>query len=343
VGSRKSQLALVQTNMVIDQLKSRFPSVEFQIVTMNTTGDNILDRALSKIGEKSLFTKELEMALASYEVDFVVHSLKDLPTTLPSGMAISCICRREDPSDAVVMHPKYHTHTLDTLPQGSIVGTSSLRRIAQLQQKYSHLKFESIRGNLNTRLRKLDEDDKFTAIILATAGLTRLNFAHRIEEKLSNELCMHAVGQGALAIEVRADDVKTRQLISSLNDKETVLCCLAERAFMKTLEGGCSVPIAVHSSVLNGKVHLTGGVFGLQNSKRIIATHSISCTSADRHDFVQNGDGIEFPSFCGILIDSLPVEELEVAEQTGIKLAEKLQDMGAKAILDEIRQQNIHF
>lgn len=341
VGSRKSQLALIQTETVIKSLKLHHPHLEFEIITMSTTGDNILDKALSKIGEKSLFTKELEVALAKREVDFVVHSLKDLPTTLPPGMMIGAVCRREDPSDAVVMHPKYHDIiSLEQLPNDSVIGTSSLRRIAQLQRRYPHLKYQSIRGNLNTRLRKLDEDNAYSAIILATAGITRLGLKDRITQKLPSDVCMHAVGQGALAVEVREDDTETHNLISCINDNDTALCCIAERAFMKTLEGGCSVPVAVHSSITHGKIVLSGGVFSLDGTECVVGTHSIVEKDGGATRYSENG--MKLPNmFCGISIHSVPDSDLRTAEQTGVQLAEQLQKQGAQEILNNVRQFNV--
>ncbi|ELW63232.1 Porphobilinogen deaminase [Tupaia chinensis] len=236
VGTRKSQLARIQTDSVVATLKTLYPGLQFEIIAMSTTGDRILDTALSKIGEKSLFTKELEHALERNEVDLVVHSLKDLPTVLPPGFTIGAICKRENPYDAVVFHPKFVGKTLETLPERSVVGTSSLRRAAQLQRKFPHLEFKSIRGNLNTRLRKLDEQQEFSAIILATAGLQRMGWQNRVGQILRPEECMYAVGQGALGVEVRAKDQDILDLVGVLHDPETLLRCIAERAFLRHLQ-----------------------------------------------------------------------------------------------------------
>ncbi|KAM7399820.1 hypothetical protein PAMP_019064 [Pampus punctatissimus] len=195
IGTRKSQLARIQTDSVADKLKELYPDIHVEIVGMSTTGDKILDTALSKIGEKSLFTKELENALERNEVDLVVHSLKDLPTTLPPGFTIGAVLKRENPHDAVVLHPKHVGKTLDTLPENSMIGTSSLRRAAQLKKRFPHLEFKDIRGNLNTRLKKLDEKEDFAAIILAAAGLRRMGWENRISQILGPEDCMYAVGQ----------------------------------------------------------------------------------------------------------------------------------------------------
>ncbi|XP_070203366.1 porphobilinogen deaminase-like, partial [Littorina saxatilis] len=250
VGSRKSELALIQTRTVIEHLKRRDASLKFETITMHTTGDKILDSALSKIGEKSLFTRELEEALQKKKVDFVVHSLKDLPTEIPHGLVIGAVLKRDNPHDAVVMHPKYtgSGKKLADLPPGSVIGTSALRRAAQLQRKFPNFKIENIRGNLNTRFRKLSEDGSgYDAIILAVSGLERMNWHHLIAEVLSPEDCMYAVCQGALAVECRTGDEGTLKLLANLHDLDTAICCVAERSFLRTLEGGCSVPVSVYS------------------------------------------------------------------------------------------------
>ena len=236
VGSRKSQLALIQTRFVISELKKIQPSREFEIVEMSTVGDNVLDKALSKIGEKSLFTKELEVALEKCEVDFVVHSMKDLPTSLPPGMVIGAVLEREDPRDAVIIKANSDWGCLADLPEGSVVGTSSLRRAAQLRAAFPGLTFLDVRGNLNTRLRKLDDPQgPYSALILAVAGVVRMGWSERISQHLGPDLCLHAVGQGALAVECRDDDRDTLTLLANLHHRETVLATIAERSFMKTL------------------------------------------------------------------------------------------------------------
>ncbi|KAF1485857.1 Porphobilinogen deaminase, partial [Pygoscelis antarcticus] len=190
------QLARIQTDSVVEMLRELYPDLRIEIaVAMSTTGDKILDTALSKIGEKSLFTKELENALERNEVDLVVHSLKDLPTSLPPGFTIGAVCKRENPLDAVVFHPKNCGKTLSLLPEKSVIGTSSLRRAAQLKKKFPQLEFRDIRGNLNTRLKKLDEKEDFSAIILAAAGLKRMGWENRVGQLLSPEDCLYAVGQ----------------------------------------------------------------------------------------------------------------------------------------------------
>ena len=202
IGSRKSQLALVQTHWVRDELQKQFPDLTFEVQTMDTQGDKVLDVSLSKIGDKGLFTQELEDGMLQGDIDFAVHSLKDLPTRLPAGLMLGCITEREDPADALVVHAKHQDKQLDTLPEGAVVGTSSLRRLAQLRHHYPHFTFKDIRGNLNTRLRKLDEGE-YDAIILAAAGLERLGMGDRIHQVLPPAISLHAVGQGALGIECR--------------------------------------------------------------------------------------------------------------------------------------------
>ncbi|KAG5876545.1 hypothetical protein JTB14_010316 [Gonioctena quinquepunctata] len=274
VGSRKSELALIQTRHVVALLKDCFPEKEFEIVTMSTLGDRVLDIALPKIGEKSLFTKELETALATGCVDFVVHSLKDLPTSLPDGMAIGAVLAREDPRDALVLQKDLNGHSLATLPEDSVIGTSSLRRTAQLAKKHPHLKVENIRGNLNTRLKKLDDLGKYQAIILAAAGLIRIGWKERISEILTEDELLYAVGQGALAIECRADDEEILALFESVYNLHTAIRITAERSFLKTLGGGCSAPVAVSSElkVTNQNEYdlsLKGAVWSLDGKEEV--------------------------------------------------------------------------
>lgn len=333
IGSRKSQLALFQTNFVADLLKEHYSGIRYDIVSMSTTGDKILDVALSKIGEKSLFTKELEVALEKQEVHMVVHSLKDLPTTLPSGMVIGAICKRENPFDVVVFSPDYHCMNLKELPDGSVIGTSSLRRIAQLKKLLPKLQFENIRGNLNTRFRKLDEDKTYAALILAAAGVIRLDLEHRIKQVLTPEECLYAVGQGALAIECKDDDLYTIKLLSKISDEATTLCCIAERAFMKALEGGCSVPIGVYSKLENKKLTLKGGVFSLDGSKSIIEEMT-SEIYEEKHAILQN-------HYAGIIAPHLPHHILSAAENLGKELAKQFLKKGAGDILKEARIGNI--
>lgn len=309
IGTRKSQLALVQTDYVKECLTKTFPNFTFSIVKMATTGDKILDVALNKIGEKSLFTKELEIALVDKSVDLVVHSLKDLPTTLPEGMALGAVMEREDPRDALVLSTKNPGLTIETLPAGSVIGTSSVRRISQLRRKFPDLKFADVRGNLNTRLAKLDsEEGPYSALILAVAGLKRLGMAERISQILPNDVSLHAVGQGALGIECREDDKDTLKIVSSLNHLPTRQRCTAERAMMRALEGGCSVPIGVTTTISDNKLTLEGMVVSLDGQKYIHHTEVVDMT-----------------------------EDLEAAEGLGKSVADKLSSGGADAILKKIK------
>ncbi|XP_017771357.1 PREDICTED: porphobilinogen deaminase [Nicrophorus vespilloides] len=279
VGSRKSQLALIQTRHVIGLLEQLNKDVKFEIVTMSTLGDKVLDIPLPKIGEKSLFTKELETALSNGLVDFVVHSLKDLPTTLPQGMAIGAVLEREDPRDALVLRKDMKDLDLNTLPEGSVIGTSSLRRAAQLSRKYPQLKIADIRGNLNTRLKKLDELDTFKAIILATAGLQRMGWDSRISKILDTDEILYAVGQGALAVECRANDEDTIKLLKPLYDAQTAIRVNTERTFLKTLGGGCSAPVAISTDIINDHgIHnlvVKGGVWSLDGKVEMIENDEI--------------------------------------------------------------------
>lgn len=258
----------------MEALGTLHPSLTFEVITMKTIGDKILDIALPKIGQTNLFTKELETALAAKEIDMITHSLKDLPTTLPPGMEISVIYKRDNPTDALVLHPKHKGLEIGALPEGSVIGTSSLRRVAQLKRNFPGLKFESIRGNLNTRLRKLDEGDgglEYDAIILATAGLDRMGWGERLSQELDQSACMYAVGQGALAVETRSDDTQINKLLLPLNDPDTFIGCTAERTFLHMLEGGCSVPVGIHSDIDPTSKHLTlqGAVFSLDGSEKV--------------------------------------------------------------------------
>lgn len=276
IGSRKSQLALVQTYWVQAQLQQLYPEHSFEVCTMSTHGDKILDVALAKIGDKGLFTKELELAMEQGEIDLAVHSLKDLPTRLPTGLILGTITERVDPADALVVHSKHEDKRIETLPLGAVVGTSSLRRLAQLRYHYPHLAFKDIRGNLNTRLQKLDAGE-YDAIILAVAGLQRLGFGdppgeglrNRIHQILPADISLHAVGQGALGIECRAEDTELLSILKALEHQPTAQRCLAERAFLRELEGGCQVPIGVNTHLEHDQLSLTGIVASLDGQKLV--------------------------------------------------------------------------
>jgi len=302
IASRRSKLAMVQTLWVKEQLEKNIPNLEVSIEAMATQGDKILDVALAKIGDKGLFTKELEAQMLVGQADIAVHSLKDLPTNLPNGLKLGCITIREDPADALVVNKKNDCYKLENLPEGSIVGTSSLRRLAQLRNKYPHLVFKDIRGNVITRIEKLDAGE-FDCIILAAAGLKRLGFESRIHQIIPNEISLHAVGQGALGIECKSDDEKILEIINVLEDKPTSQRCLAERAFLRDLEGGCQVPIGVNSNIDNGLLYLTGMVASLDGER---------------------------------LIKDQVIGNINDPELVGIELAKKLKLQGADKILSEI-------
>ncbi len=302
IGSRKSQLALVQTYWVKKELENSFPDIEFEVEKMSTQGDKILDVALAKIGDKGLFTKELEVGMLNEEVDFAVHSLKDLPTNLPDGLMLGCVTKRVNPADALVVHEKHKDKQLETLAEGSVIGTSSLRRLAQLRHHFPHLTFKDVRGNVNTRLAKLDAGE-YDAIILAVAGLERLGMGDRIHQVIPPEISLHAVGQGALGIECRIEDERVLEIIKSIEHPDTRDCTLAERSFLRVLEGGCQIPIGVNTALEGDILTLTGMVASL-DGKRLIK-------------------------------DSVRGDRTQ-AEQIGADLAEKLKQQGAGEILTEI-------
>lgn len=302
ISSRKSQLALVQTHWVQAELSKAHPDRQFDVVTMSTQGDKILDVALAKIGDKGLFTKELEVSMLTKESDLAVHSLKDLPTNLPEGLILGAITEREDPADALVVHEKLKDKTLATLPSGTVVGTSSLRRLAQLRHYYPHLTFKDVRGNLNTRLQKLDAGE-YDALILAAAGLRRLGMGDRVHEVIDSEISLHAVGQGALGIECRAEDPDILALFAPIIHYPTTQRCLAERAFLRELEGGCQVPIGVHTSIDGNKLTLKGIVASLDGQT---------------------------------LVQGAVTGDLGSPETIGADLAEDLKSKGAQDILNKI-------
>ena len=268
IASRRSQLAMVQTNWVKAELEKAHPELTITVEAMATQGDKILDVALAKIGDKGLFTKELEAQMLVGRADIAVHSLKDLPTNLPEGLMLGCITEREDPADALVVNAKNANHRLDTLPEGAVVGTSSLRRLAQLRYHYPHLTFKDVRGNVITRLEKLDSG-QFDCLILAAAGLGRLGLGDRIHELIDPSISLHAVGQGALGIECRDGDAAVLEQIKVLEHRPTTLRCLAERAFLRTLEGGCQVPIGVNTRFEGDELVLTGMVASLDGKQLI--------------------------------------------------------------------------
>ncbi|MBY6035300.1 hydroxymethylbilane synthase [Fictibacillus nanhaiensis] len=300
VGSRRSKLALTQTNWVIDQLrKSKLP-FDFEVKEIVTKGDVILDVTLSKVGGKGLFVKEIEQAMLDKEIDIAVHSMKDMPSSLPDGLQIACTPKRVDPRD-VLISEKYDS--LEQLPEGAVVGTSSLRRAAQLLNNRPDLSIKSIRGNIDTRLEKL-KSGEFDAIILAAAGLERMGWSKDVvTEYLNIDLCLPAVGQGSLAIECRSEDEEVKELLATLNDEYTFQTVKAERAFLHSLEGGCQVPIAAYATLNEDMVTLTGLVAD-PSGKKVLKQ---SKTGHHPHT-------------------------------VGVELAEELKQLGAKNILDDVKK-----
>jgi hydroxymethylbilane synthase len=263
IGTRGSKLALTQSEWIKKQLEKRHPGIRIELVKIKTTGDKILDVPLSKVGGKGLFVKEIEEALLEARVDMAVHSMKDVPAELPEDLMLSTFPRREDPSDALISGEQ---EPLDQLPQGARVGTSSLRRGAQLLHLRPDLNLISLRGNVDTRLNKLKKGD-LQAIILATAGLNRMGLSNLITHTIPFHQLLPAVGQGALGLEVRRGDQKTIGLLEFLNHENTRTAVAAERAFLKTLEGGCQVPIAGFAQVNGDTLSFEGLVAELDGSK----------------------------------------------------------------------------
>lgn len=299
IGTRKSPLALWQANYVSERLLTEHPDLAVELVKMSTQGDKILDTSLAKVGGKGLFIKELEQRLQDGSIDIAVHSLKDMTVDLPDGLHLSVICVREDPRDAFVSN---HYKTLEALPAGSRVGTSSLRRQVQLRAAYPALELIDLRGNVNTRLAKLDAGE-YDAIILAAAGLKRLGLHDRITCALAPEHSLPAVGQGAVCIECRSDNDELNKLLASLNDADTASCVTAERAMNAALEGGCQVPIAGYA-VLEGDELYMRGLVGDPEGGVVLRTEA----RAPRAD----------------------------AEALGKKLAEDLLSQGADIILNRV-------
>ena len=299
IGTRGSQLALWQAEWVQARLREIAPSVAIRLERIRTSGDKILDVPLAKIGGKGLFVKEIEEALSRGDIDLAVHSMKDVPSVLPEGLAIVCIPVREDARDALLTRDRV---AFQDLPAGAKVGTSSLRRQAQLLAHRPDLNVVMLRGNVNTRLRKLQEGE-FDAIVLAAAGLTRLGWAGHVTEYLPPALSLPAVGQGALGIESRADDAFVRELLDPINDHRTSIAVSAERAFLDRLEGGCQVPIAGHAVIEDRTVQFEGLV------ARVDGTQVIR-------------DRMEGP--------------VEQAAQLGTALADRILDAGGKEILAQI-------
>jgi hydroxymethylbilane synthase len=303
IGTRGSALALWQTNWVKAELQKYFPLLKIEVEIIKTTGDKILDSPLSKIGDKGLFTKELEAALIVKRIDLAVHSLKDVPTKVPDGLWISAITEREDVHDVFVAPLNSQHNSLDSLPSGKAVATGSLRRKCQLLNWRPDLEIIDIRGNLNTRFAKLDESD-WAGMILAHAGVVRLGWKKRISQILSIEKMLPAVGQGALGIETRTDDSFINEIVLKLNHRATEISTKGERSLLRYLEGGCQIPIGAFGRIENGLFKLDA-LIGSLDGKRIVR------------------DSIE--------------GKPEDSEKLGIKLAERLLKNGGDEILKEIR------
>jgi len=271
IGSRGSRLALWQAEKIKAGLLDLNPGFEIQIEIVKTTGD-VKSDPLSVIGGKGVFTKELEEALLDKRIDIAVHSLKDLPTIVPDDLAISAICEREDPRDALVLRKYSEIGSLRELPMGAVVGTSSQRRLSQLKALRDDLVVKDLRGNVDTRVRKLDEG-QYDALILASAGLIRLGLRDRISAAVEINEILPAVGQGAIAIETRADDEVAVAATLKLNHRETELACRAERAFLRGLGGGCQFPIAGHA-VVDGEVLTLEGLVAKADGKEILRNHT---------------------------------------------------------------------
>ncbi len=275
IATRKSPLALWQAEHVAGRLSALEPGLETELVKLTTRGDKILDQALSKIGGKDLFVKEIEQALFDGEAEVAVHSLKDVPTTLPDGLTIAAFPRREDPRDALVSS---QGHTLASLPRGATVGTSSLRRAAQLLRRRPDLRIVPIRGNVQTRLATMAREG-MDATLLAYAGLLRLGLPHLASEVLEPDVSLPAIGQGILAVEVREDDRATIERVARLDDPAARAAATAERAFLHRLQGGCQVPIAAHARIADEGLHLVGLVAALDGSE--VVEDELSGTTAD--------------------------------------------------------------
>ncbi len=300
IGTRGSQLALWQAGWVKSFLEKKFPTIRVELVIIKTQGDKILDVPLAKVGGKGLFVKEIEQALLARKIDVAVHSMKDMPADIPEGLCIGAVPERENPLDVFISRDAVG---FNELAVGSVIGTSSLRRSAQLRCARPEMVIQPIRGNLDTRLKKLESED-FDALVLAAAGVKRLNFEHKITEYLDPKIMLPAIGQGALCIEIRKNDSTVAPLVSELDHAPTRTAVVGERAFLKRLEGGCQVPIAGHARIGKNRLTLTGLVAEVDGSRVIKG--------------VKNGP-------------------LESAATIGIELAEELLAKGADKILEKLK------
>ncbi|WP_054260024.1 hydroxymethylbilane synthase [Propionispora sp. 2/2-37] len=265
IGTRGSKLALWQAEHVARMIAGKYPNIQVELRHIVTTGDKILDVPLAKIGGKGLFTKELEHAMLNGEIDLAVHSMKDMPTELPEGLMLAAVTKRADPGDALVS-PRYGK--LDKLPPGARIGTSSLRRKAQLLHYRPDFCICDLRGNLNTRMSKLETGD-LDAIVLAVSGLVRLGWEEKISQILPQHICLPAVGQGALAIETRSDDFTVREIVSFVNDPATATVVTAERSYLKKVEGGCQVPLGVYGTLTGDSLLLSAVILSTNGKQKI--------------------------------------------------------------------------
>ncbi len=275
IGTRGSRLALWQAEWVRSRISERYPECNVSLLIIKTSGDMILDVPLAKVGGKGLFVKEIEEAMLRGEIDIAVHSMKDVPTEFPRGLGLACITAREDPRDALISRGV----AFADLPQGARIGTSALRRQAQLLSVRPDLEMVEIRGNVESRLRKM-ESEKLDAVILAAAGLKRLGFDDLVTEYLPPALSLPAIGQGALGLECRLDGTATREAVSFLNDPATALCVMAERAFLRRCEGGCQVPIAAHAEMPGAELRLAafiGSVDGGRSVSGVVSGPAENC------------------------------------------------------------------
>ncbi len=305
IGTRKSKLALWQSEWVKRKIEEKFPEIKVDLVKIVTKGDKILDVPLARIGDKGLFTKEIEEAMLKGDVDIAVHSLKDVPSVLPEGLKLIAFSEREDPRDAFLSNGKF---TLETLPEGAVIGTSSLRRKAQLRMLRKDLKIEDLRGNVDTRIRKLKEG-QYDAVILAAAGVKRLGFGEEIDEIISPDIMIPSVSQGILGIEGRESDEKVIDIVrEAINSGESEVAATVERAFLKTVEGGCQVPLGCYAEVDGGKVRVRAFISDLNG------------------EFFHKEEGV------------FTVRNLTDAEKVGVSIAERLLSAGGRQILKELME-----
>lgn len=270
IGSRDSRLALIQSEIIIEALKANYPDYQFEITKIKTKGDKILNKTLSKVGGKGLFVKEIQQALLSKKIDLAVHSMKDLPGETPEDLVIGAIPKREDPRDVLILPRE---KSLRDLPKGALIGSSSLRRQSQILKKRRDLRIKGIRGNVQTRLRKMEEEG-MDGIILAAAGLNRLGLTFENAERMNLEDFIPAVGQGALGCEIRREDQELMDMLKTIEDLPTTLAVQGERSFLKALEGGCHAPIACYGKVQQGKLHLRGMVGEASGDVHLVETIS---------------------------------------------------------------------